>query len=1277
VTINGGDKAIIDGSGSGGGLACGSGSSWPSAFQVTADNVTIENFQIQNFEGDGVHCGGYGILAQGSSGTPYTGLSIQNVDFINVKVGVNLTYTNGAVITGNTYTIPNSTYQSNVPLENIAISLADISSATIQNNSNFNGGGILITSSTLTGLVIQDNVVQHQAMYPGLEIDGSTLTGAVSQGIAVPGAVIQGNTFANNQYGMEFTGDTYTATTSGTVTAEAVDARFNSIHGNTASANAGVYVNGGTNPAVDAEFIWWGVATGPTNSNNPGGTGDAVSANVNFSNFSKAAPGTSYACRGTENSACATNVTTQAVTISWSSYNSNEDAYVLLGPSIETAQTYYDDRGQYTYDQNHHVTITGLLPSTVSGSTYTWTTYNYWIVSGGATYGPFTVTTAVDLGNGSQPSPGNPNMFQVERQDHSTLAAGALAYAQLKSSDGTSASAWESVVLDASGVAAFFPGTFRTSDLKGYFATSGAQLTVFVDGANNGFANETRAVTAPVPTQYLTVCDAGCWTWQETVTGCYANQYEPTATSPATSTCQMCDITKSRTAWSPQAAATACRPALGAAANNATACDIASTCDGSHTYCPDNAIRTAGFVCRASVNAICDPQEICDGTTANCPADEFYGAGAPLGALRCASPTGGVCDYGTWCDSGNKTCDVQEFTGTENPTQICQVAGTTGPCDAGTYCDPKAVACDQPSYVAPNTACGNHPVHSNGNVCDMGQFCDGTDAACHQLYAANTVDCRTVSAAGLSTYCASDAYCPGPGSMTCPANPIKNIGGTCNDGNACDSPDTCNSSGYCIGTPNSGQFLTYGGPTTALAGGVGTTNITWNYNGCSYNYGVDSVNIYASVDNGATWIAVATAAPDTGTYPWPIPTINESVKVKIQAMKSGATVGTATSGALAVSMPHGLTITNATGGAYNGGAPYLRWSGGNADVYRSTNPLATKIDASDWVEVSGGSNVSSPFEDTTATFSSTQSTYYYYRLTSPGATAGTAAFDSEIGGATATTLNDGYTLIGMHFDPAGATTSAQSLLTAIDGTVTDANSLTYWDSAAQWWDVHYEPYSSYDNFTLQMGAGYFIQMIETTNWLSAGLLMQEQFSTPISFDFTLMSFPTGEFQTADAVLQAVAGQGGANANVALDAIYSWNASTNEWAEYATSMGAGSGYNFAIQPDQGYFVYQPQFGGQPSTFSYNPMNVAVTKSGSTGFTVTWTTLLPTVGYLKFYGTSKGNTPTNYFDSNSYELDSTTAHSVTVTGLTAGTYYYGLDISGVVYNEHGTDYKVTLP
>jgi hypothetical protein len=88
-----------------------------------------------------------------------------------------------------------------------------------------------------------------------------------------------------------------------------------------------------------------------------------------------------------------TNVRDRAFSVSWVT-DSAETGYVSYGISPGNLNiNVYDDRGQATIDDTHHVTITGLNPGT---------TYYYEIISGDATYdnngSPYQMTTAPSLG---------------------------------------------------------------------------------------------------------------------------------------------------------------------------------------------------------------------------------------------------------------------------------------------------------------------------------------------------------------------------------------------------------------------------------------------------------------------------------------------------------------------------------------------------------------------------------------------------------------------------------------------------------------------------------------------------------------------------------------------------------------------------------------------------------------------------------------------------------------------------------------------------------------
>ncbi|MFH0901879.1 MAG: sulfatase-like hydrolase/transferase [Pseudomonadota bacterium] len=91
-----------------------------------------------------------------------------------------------------------------------------------------------------------------------------------------------------------------------------------------------------------------------------------------------------------------------------------------------------------------------------------------------------------------------------------------------------------------------------------------------------------------------------------------------------------------------------CRLALGS-------CDVAETCDGTSTACPEDHFLSDTTECTTSVGE-CDPVERCSGASAFCPADEKADDGAPC---ENSSPclTGGACFAGA-CLGGNPALAV-------------------------------------------------------------------------------------------------------------------------------------------------------------------------------------------------------------------------------------------------------------------------------------------------------------------------------------------------------------------------------------------------------------------------------------------------------------------------------------------------------------------------------------------------------------------------------------------------------------------------------------------
>jgi len=1246
----------------------GIGDTWPRAIHVTSNNVTIDHVKIMNYQGDRVNCWGYGILARGAEaysgvpgGTTITGLHVAQAEFIDVTLGVRISETDGAVIEDSTYEVVGGVpadafhlnFSTNALIQNNVITDGDIwvakgsHNARILNNSvtdapanciwagvNFTGddlsnsptiigntlqgcyeGGIvlwgksgevtanaLIENNTITG--VQGTYDHHGgiSIYAG-EYDNLVIRDNVSKdnlscdchspGTAVPGlklrstkltsAVIQGNTFADN-LGQGVLVSKVTRVT--------VDMRYNSIHGNDLG---GVAISEGSGTDVDARGSWWGHETGPYHASNPDGQGNAVSDYVLFGEYATAEPGSmTLACRGEVGSYCLTNVSSAQMSVSWSTFGANEKGYVLFGESASNLdQTYYDDRGENTYDENHHVTIKLLAPAT---------TYYFAIVSGGVTYQdgaqPFTAATGPSIG---LPVGGN-KIIQVQKDGGGTAASGALAYAKLKN-DLTEApdpslgeSVWLSTVIDNDdGLWGVPLGNFRETDLGDYFTYEGLDnIYIFADGAQDGFITWEGNIEDGIPVLVLNDCD-GCYIADV----CYDQDDKPTPVAPLTDTCEICDIARSRSAWSPDAAGILCRP-------EEPICDVAEYCDGANTGCPVDAFQAAGVECDPDSGNPCDAPDVCAGDSAAC--------------VVIYEPTS------TECRAAVNNCDVAE-----------NCPGDSELCPADAF-EPSSKVC----------------LAKGADPCDADDYCQGDAAVCVEMFAPTTTECRAVGSQGVDADCDVAEFCTG-GSNDCPADAFQASGFACNDSEECTSPDACDGAGDCVGPANSGPFITVTDPEpgSVYPGGGGTTDIIWDYGTCPVGdgNGVDNVDIYASLDGGATYpVLVAAATADTGTYAWTLPAVDvDQLRLKVEARAGGVTTGSdAMDSDFEVYMPTGLTIALDTDDKV-----VLTWDGGPADIYYSNEPYSEN--PTEWSLI--GENVSSGWKDHTSILVPDT----YYRLTNADKT----AFGAEVAGKTKTALNAGYTLITPPYQEMVGALSAQELLESIGAT---AKSVMQWDAGAQWWNIHYRQYPNYNNFAIEPGCGYFVEIDGApTYWIAAGTLIQELFTSSISFDYTLMGFPTGETALAQEVLDEVTAQGGDG-----HSIYRWDEAgwwDVHYDQYPTNN------NFAIEPDNGYFVKNTNYSNQMDDFEFNPLQIEVSP-GADGFTVTWATQINASGWLLFYGDDPSSTPAVVLDEVN-GLDQDTDHEVVVTGLSAGTYYFDLVVSGVTFDGLGNHHELTLP
>jgi hypothetical protein len=177
-----------------------------------------------------------------------------------------------------------------------------------------------------------------------------------------------------------------------------------------------------------------------------------------------------------------TNVRDKAFTVTWVT-DANETGYVRYGifPGSLTS-TAYDERGQTTAGDTHHVSITGLTAGT---------TYYYEIVSGDITYN--------DSGNPYQMTTGPELIFampeiisgKVYKADGVTAAEGTIVYISISSSQVLSS------LVNTKGVWALDIAPIRAGDYQDYFTyTNGDQISLEAEGGNSGMIAETVTVAA-------------------------------------------------------------------------------------------------------------------------------------------------------------------------------------------------------------------------------------------------------------------------------------------------------------------------------------------------------------------------------------------------------------------------------------------------------------------------------------------------------------------------------------------------------------------------------------------------------------------------------------------------------------------------------------------------------------------------------------------------------------------------------------------------------------
>ncbi|MEM9865905.1 MAG: hypothetical protein AAF938_30150, partial [Myxococcota bacterium] len=144
-------------------------------------------------------------------------------------------------------------------------------------------------------------------------------------------------------------------------------------------------------------------------------------------------------------------------------------------------------------------------------------------------------------------------------------------------------------------------------------------------------------------------------------------------------------------------------PATVVCRESAGVCDVAETCDGVSTECPDDGFQS-GDTCREAAG-VCDVAERCAGDSAVCPDDGFVVAGSACTGGFCnglAAECQSGCVPGSDCDTGNG-CEIGQFD-CSGPEPVCRavanrpdgtscgstILGTFGACDYRDTCDEAA-----------------------------------------------------------------------------------------------------------------------------------------------------------------------------------------------------------------------------------------------------------------------------------------------------------------------------------------------------------------------------------------------------------------------------------------------------------------------------------------------------------------------------------------------------------------------------------------------------------
>jgi len=241
---------------------------------IDMSNITVSGNQINNYPDRAVNIMAWAPDA-GATATLrnviVTGNTITGGNFTAItawKLGPGTVMLRDLTITGNVITV------NNPKASGYAVDLSDVSGTNTFNNNNVILTGTLPGGAFFHAINIGGSSTSTWTI-DNNQLDGNNL-GASNCGFrlrgSLPASVVL--TLTHNTITKFANGIRSDALTSGAT----INVHYNNIAGNSVNG-----ILNGAGAIIDARFNWWGAASGPAHSSNPGGTGDAITNNVDYS----------------------------------------------------------------------------------------------------------------------------------------------------------------------------------------------------------------------------------------------------------------------------------------------------------------------------------------------------------------------------------------------------------------------------------------------------------------------------------------------------------------------------------------------------------------------------------------------------------------------------------------------------------------------------------------------------------------------------------------------------------------------------------------------------------------------------------------------------------------------------------------------------------------------------------------------------------------------------------------------------------------------------------